>query len=373
MINDLPADFEIEDLKDSLVTSDYFRSKENSRKILLYLFSRVRNSETASWKDIAEALMGPEALNKHFEEGTEVKAHSSARTHVKNLRRELEQAFNLDANLKHKRLAVRLPATGKDYRLEFAPRTLNLVPVFWANYLVPEAPNLALITAPRFFRTRDYFYVRHIYCNSEQPSPSIRDHLRDDGLQPSLAYLSTGEVLAAITISETFQAHGRALQIRLVSSYPDLSICAKQNLILIGSARTHPHIADLQQSFQVVLTEKAIQIRGERGGLTCELTDDMEEGCPGSEGLLDKYAVLTRFPASDNTHSITMIAANHGRAAQGVAELLTTSALLRELAARFGNNTELPKRFQVIVKVLVRREREEAQIVGSSIIDSFSS
>ncbi|HTU44239.1 MAG TPA: hypothetical protein VMF91_04220 [Bryobacteraceae bacterium] len=291
---------------------------------------------------------------------------------MRNLRRELDQAFNVDRNLKCKRLAVTMRRG--EYRLIFSHRIPDMVATFWRKHLERSASNLALITAPLFFRTPDYVYLRDIHCNENTASPSLLNRLGGSDAWPSLHYLSSGEVLAAIRLSETFQGNGATLQIRLVSSFPDLTICADQNLILIGSARTHPHIADFQVGLPVILTNDGVEIARDTGRPPYQFKDDSEANYALSREnvILDKYAVLTRFRKHDRTDSpvVTMIGANHGRAAQGVADIVTVSQDLYELAKQFGA-AELPERFQAVIKVLVRREKGEAIIIGQSVVETM--
>jgi hypothetical protein len=70
-----------------------------------------------------------------------------------------------------------------------------------------------------------------------------------------------------------------------------------------------------------------------------------------------KYAILTRMPSPHYGHVITMIAANHGRAAQGVVEFLVNQVKLQTLFERMQiqPNNPLPSSFQIVFQVSVSK------------------
>lgn len=77
---------------------------------------------------------------------------------------------------------------------------------------------------------------------------------------------------------------------------------------------------------------------------------------------LDVPVVVTRREGA-RAGSVTLIASNNGRAVQRVGEILTSEAAMAELLAHddtAGWSEELPKRFQILLYVTVRGEREFA-------------
>jgi hypothetical protein len=72
--------------------------------------------------------------------------------------------------------------------------------------------------------------------------------------------------------------------------------------------------------------------------------------------------VLTRRPTPDGDHCATLIANNHGRAAQGVMGYLTDPVKMYQLGAYLQATNKLPYHFQVIFEVTISKENGEADI-----------
>ena len=68
---------------------------------------------------------------------------------------------------------------------------------------------------------------------------------------------------------------------------------------------------------------------------------------------MTEYAVVTRRPGLVSGSSVTIIAANHGRAIEGAGHLLTLNDKVQELISKMPvkPSDELPAAFQLLMKV----------------------
>ena len=125
------------------------------------------------------------------------------------------------------------------------------------------------------------------------------------------------------------------------------------NLIVIGSGRTSWLMEQLQAGEGFRLHEHGIQgPRGDKSNYK-DAVDDQP---------LHKYALLTRRLAPKKDRAILLVAANHGRGAEGLMNFITAQDKLADLFRVLSLGTALPEHLQVIFEVTISKEGGEAAI-----------
>jgi hypothetical protein len=280
--------------------------------------------------------------------------------------------------------------------------------MFWAAYSAPTAYNRVVISELLFFRDNNQTYLRNVYCNDPRERSRLDYILSYDSLKhlvPSYHYLSAGDVMALFHIFREFQQRKIHIDLGTVRENERLAQINTCNLILIGSSRTNTLLQLLQLGQPYVLIEDGVRVVGHlQAGESVLYTDEVHRAIAidrqkvkdlayfrsldrrGSDvedwlwaereslrqaeaesHLLHKYAVLTRMPHPNHRPGfvITMIAANHGRAAEGVVEFLTEQSelgdLFRKMTSDTSDTTGLPESFQVIFRVAVSRAQGEVE------------
>jgi hypothetical protein len=123
------------------------------------------------------------------------------------------------------------------------------------------------------------------------------------------------------------------------------------NLVLVGCARTNPFMDMLQEETDFIIAEDEIRNFALRDG---ELSSYRGERYHDSKlPRYREYVLITRRPGPCPNSTVTMIAANHGRAIEGATSHLTAGPeMLRLLSAiNVDQRSPLPKRFQILLRV----------------------
>lgn len=308
---------------------------------------------------------------------------------------------------------------GPGYRLIFSandPPDGDVVKKLWHPHLVDGSATRIVFAEPTFFRNADRFYLRNLDCNEPDDRWMFWSLLEKDETEKlivSYHYLPAGELLAVLNVMAEFQRRGVFLDFGTTKTYPAWSLLSDENVILVGSSRSNPHIAKLQQGHPITVTKDGVQTT-RPDGTSKKYTDGIEalplierdsrkveiarlaylhwEEHGESEEqnwhwaereydrrLLDaipaaqftKYVVVTRR-SSTSGRVITMIAANHGRAAQGVAKYLTEPESVKILLRDFmkvGVAEELAAHFQILFEVQMTKEKGDVEAQGIEAIE----
>ena len=135
------------------------------------------------------------------------------------------------------------------------------------------------------------------------------------------------------------------------SSYFCMAALSRANLILLGSSRTNTFLDALQSGEDFVIETDHIENRRPRGG-----EQAVYRGTRRADGKLEKvteYAAVTRRPGMIPGTAVTSVAANHGRAIEDAAELISSEDGARTLLAALHPNSAgpLPGHFQLLLRI----------------------
>lgn len=266
--------------------------------------------------------------------------------------------------------------TDRKYRLHFfpnpahkseQPEASDQFRKFWDPYFKATESPWIVFTSPLFFRDPQYRYIRDIFVNEESKKKKLESVLgkgRSKTWVPSRHYLSAGEVFALLRLLCAFRDRGLKVKYAVVGHMEDFQQGHDVNLISIGSGRTNWHINLHLTSGPFVLRESWIDIK--LGNKFIKLHDTDETL------YLKRYALLVREPYTHQGLVITMIGANHGRAAEGVADFITREQELKEITSLLTVSDTLPNTFQALFEVDVARAKGESQIKATHLLMLWS-
>jgi hypothetical protein len=226
---------------------------------------------------------------------------------------------------------------GKPYRLQDAQAiSLSLV---WASHMHHREDVLIQTFERLFFRYKST-YIRDLRVNHVEDTKRIADLLKRpmEEFSPSMHYVSSGELRAAITLQNFFVANGKKAQL---NSGPDFSEDSRHNLILLGAARVEARQLDAPQ-YEVF---KVFD-----GGVQPRFRDRTERD--GRHRTV--HVLMSRRHSSQRSSEYTVIESSHGRAIHGVCAQLVDAdtSLCADVVARLGKNSGLlPELFQVVFRV----------------------
>jgi hypothetical protein len=336
--------------------------------VLKELFERVIQAPPAVAKEVDIALVlgkGPVLTEADL---------AAARVKVRELRGQLGKYF--DDQGRHQPFKVEIPKGGPGnpgYRLVFLPNTPPLgdpVNEFWGPYLSSPQNNLFMLPELLFLRDEKRTYIRNIRCNDRADRSSVKYFLRPgqraDSLLPSYHFLAAGEVMAGFNIFREFQSKKAAIAFGTVRGESRSENNVKSaNLITVGSSRTNLTLADYQTGERYVVSEEMLEVsEPRREGEKATYSDTSQSDNKPTSKAFYKYAVLTRKPNLNNSFVVTLIAANHARATQGVVEFLLTNLKNADRVFQIlkGDHAKLPSHFQVIFRVEILKDRGDAEI-----------
>jgi hypothetical protein len=299
------------------------------------------NDEYCSTTGIAKYFLG-----RDMEEWD--KLHGDVRTLASRVRTGLGDYFQ-DARLgRHSehRLTIGI---GPPYKLHVEANTLqSSLSQFWEVHLGSTRKNWLITTEPLFFyNPREHFFVRYLTLNApadrvEQPDSPVA------GLVECHTYVPSGEAGAEKVLTDWFKGQQKELTVAVSRNCIDQPW--QDDLILLGNSRTNRFISSLQEKHNFQLVQQDYQItNSDPKGDEAKIHTDLE----GVTGVGVTHALVTRCRGLFDYANATIIAANHGRAAQRVAEFLTTEASVTKMFESFSLDLQkrLPDFFQILFEV----------------------
>ena len=341
-------------LLDRILASPHFAQTLTLGRILRYVCENTAGTETR----LKEYEIATEVLRR--EHSFDPKLDPVVRVSMKGVRERLQRYFD-DAG---KREPLRLVIPKGQYRAEFiATQSVpeadlqyggHVFEYFWRPYLAQDRTNLIVHTEPLFFRDAWEMYVRDLYVND--PGDGKRQlverlpELRARELVPSFHYLDAGEVHSMFLLMQFFHELGRPAAVRnaRIASWHEMR---QSNLVLVGCTRTNPFMDMLQEGTGFIIVEDEIRnlspLNGEERSYRGERYHDSK--LPRYR----EYVLITRRPGACQNTTITMIAANHGRAIEGATSHLTTVREITKLLSTINidQGSALPRRFQILLRV----------------------
>jgi hypothetical protein len=342
-----------EELLRHLLASRQFAHSDNLKRILRYLVDRnLQDPAQPAPKEyeIAVAALGrPESFDSRMD--------PIVRVSLGSIRDRLFAFFNGEG----RGSAWRMEIPKGHYELRYIRNAWTEkgepaqrpVERFWSSYLEPTAPNIIVYTEPLFFRDDAGHYVRDWKVNSlEDVGNGVREFFPKDRrgqVEPVYHYLSAGEMHCLLSLTRMFHEAGVPVETRNSRNSQWSELC-RSNLILLGSPRTNQFLQKLQAGLPLVTCEEKIEWRGPADS---QRSYQGHRFLDGSLNRMTEYAVVTRRPGVLPGSTITMIAANHGRAIEGAAHTLTLDEALAEDLRRVecADDETLPECFQLLYRV----------------------
>jgi hypothetical protein len=288
------------------------------------------------------------------------------------------------------------------YCLAFEPNSSFYVRRFWGPHIQDTSrrkttypttiPTRISFTELRFFRSNNRrFFLRHQDINDDaiNPAAALQRELPDiasyvtteaiggprlaEDIQESHFFTTSGEMSCVLMLTIMFGRHRVDSPYTPQHKMPSLADLSSddENILLIGNKRTHPLIREIQKhgihskDFRWTIENLGIKDRG-----SPEHFVDLIPVADKEERLV--YAVLSRMPSPRTGRAITVLAANHGRAFEGVGELITSDEFLQTLLKddlNWPDEEPLPERFQILFSVEVDHRDEKVQ-TGATFIDA---
>jgi hypothetical protein len=283
------------------------------------------------------------------------------RTAVYRVRDKLDLFFKYDSHGKTTDMRLQIPK-GKPYRIELVANLQDLDPVerFWDPHFSNDAENMIIYTEPLFFwDEKRRCYLRFLDINDESPSldaEQVRARIPENHpareLVPCFHYQSSGETQAQRILRKWFEQQGKVrVEVEISRECVEKKVW-NHNIVVLGNCRTNHYLDVLQNGLSIVLENDSIKVKGGTGECEREYRD--LPASPRESAGHFIYAVVTRMPSIVAQCCVTLIAANHGRAIEKVAEFLTaTPNSLDELYTRlnFQSRKPLPNRFQLLFRL----------------------
>lgn len=341
-------------LLDRILASPHFANTLTLGRILAYVCEKTAGVDDR----IKEHEIATEVLRRN--QSFDPKLDPVVRVSMSGIRERLQKYFD-DAGRSE---SLRLVIPKGQYRAEFVETQSQPGPElqdsdrvlrhFWGQYLAQDRANLIVYTEPLFFREGWETYVRNLYVNDlgtgHDQLINRLPELRTRELTPSFHYLDAGEVHSMFLFMQFFHDLGTPVAVRnaRIASWHEMR---SSNLVMVGCTRTNPFMDMLQEETDFVIAEDEIRNLAPRGS---ELTSYRGERFHDSRlPRYREYVLVTRRPGAHPDLTMTMIAANHGRAIEGAASYVTSAREISKLLSITGLDqcSALPKRFQILLRV----------------------
>jgi hypothetical protein len=353
---------ELSTLRDVTLNSSYFKgTRPTSARILGLFFGKMLDHEVED-----KYVYHSEVYDLY-----EGKPHDSV---IYGQMRDLSQThlpkfyLGVGSQSLWKAVILRDPEKPKAWYMAFAkndPGIGDCVRGFWGPFF-EERPGTMLLLAPSlFFRDDDGNFIRSFYCNDEKdrsPLNQAFDSHWVERLQPTVAYVSFGQVKVGFSYCNFFQEHKSRLRYLEGGEHGITEELKGHNLITLGNPRTNPSYAAVQMEYKYRLLVNDRDVSNDGRHMPDRKQITAHEIC--------YHVVVTRCPNLGGEHLILAVGSNHGRGAEGVGEFLKGQRGLSEIYKRLGARSAsdpLPRRFQILFKVFVRKEPAETQILRTEI------
>jgi hypothetical protein len=344
-----------------ILASRQFAHADILKRVLRYLVEHSTNPNCPPPKEyeIAVQAMGrPQSFDSRTD--------PIVRVTIATIRERLQAYFATEGN----RELCRLEIPKGQYRVVFieadrvqpAPEEdRSATSQSWRPYFQKDVANIIVYTEPLFFRDNKGRYFRD--WNVNFPPDDLGEISRSfpgvepADLSPTFHYLSAGEMHCLLSLTRMFHEMRAPVETRNLRNarWQELN---DANLILLGSPRTNSFLKSLQGDCPLLAHADCIEHRGTREYRGQRFTD-------GTLQRLVEYAVVTRRAGLQPGRSVTLIAANHGRAIEGAGHVLTLENRLKELIAHIDVKVPaaLPETFQFLMRIETIDTDEEVTAV----------
>jgi hypothetical protein len=257
----------------------------------------------------------------------------------------------------------------------------DLVGAFWQPYI--EGPQPVHILYPELrsiMDLRDGTYFR----NENWDRTQLLKHFRlkdNDDIQLSYSFVSSGLVAGMLTILQYLSYYPDfRFEVRVIRPQEDIAVIPRSaNCILFGTTTSTELLTILEgPAMQTENTGTVVHA----GGRTRHHRDRFTRR--GETMIQTKFGVLTRRrhplppvspgndPVAPGDSVITILAAKHGRAIEGMARFLTSPEWIRGFRRVLGRRGAFPQHFQSLFEVVLNKGRNGTPTVQEAKLLEFA-
>ncbi len=220
----------------------------------------------------------------------------------------------------------------------------------WQPLLSSPRPLTLVIGMPLWMRLRGG-YFRHISVSSPADIPNsktVQEVFRLVGEKPvriEYGFNGLGETVDAFLLGRLFQAAGKPVSISRSTalSWEELR---SQDVVLLGSSKSNPHLRDMPILVNYRLVRGGIQVVHRSKGEPNFYQPTLNE----REETVADYAVVARLPGIGGNGYITILGADSTAGNWAAAEAMTDPRFAQQLVARMADaGGNVPELFELIV------------------------
>jgi hypothetical protein len=220
----------------------------------------------------------------------------------------------------------------------------------WQPLLVSPRPLKLVIGMPLWIRLRGG-YFRHISVSSPADIPNsktVQEVFRRAGEKPTrieYGFNGLGETIEAFLLGRLFQAAGKPVAICRSNtlSWEELR---SQDVVLLGSSKSNPHLRDMPILVNYRLVRGGIQVLNPSKGEPTLYEPTLNE----EEETVADYAMVARLPGIGGNGYIMILGAESTAGNWAAAEAMTDPRFAQQLVARMVDaGSNLPEFYELIV------------------------
>lgn len=292
----------------------------------------------------------------------DVPGQAIVRTNIKRLRNHLASFFNDTSEGRSCSHRLVIDSEHGLYILRLAQKVQSPLEAFWRRHL-EGVDNVITWAEPLvFFDKTTRRYIRFLDINSDSLDPRVidavvpKDH-EARGMIPCFHYQSSGDILAVHLLQSWFAQHDHEITAEVTRDTTESKVF-NYNSLIVGNMRMNKYVARLQEDLDFTVAGSSVTIR--RPDLDRKEREEYSDYEPFADPKKGDrpyaYAVLTRRPNVNQLMTTTMIAANHGRAIQKVAQYITSEKHVAQLYRQWieRDHGEWPAWLQVLFQVEIR-------------------
>lgn len=204
--------------------------------------------------------------------------------------------------------------------------------MFWGPHIQSDEATTIIYTEPYFFHDADQrIWARCLAINDE--TGELPEFLQPGKFKPAYNYVPTGEVRSLLGIAAWLLKQRVVLTYEVFHSSAIYEDIPQSNLILLGAPRCNPIMRLLQKgvtrSFHYFMGDAWIDVRNRQPSEQIPFEDSKMQG--DDNGQLIHVLVTRLCHPADKSLWVTVITADHTRAAQKVCEVLTDNDEFKRL------------------------------------------
>jgi hypothetical protein len=204
---------------------------------------------------------------------------------------------------------------------------------FWGPHIQSDAVTTIVYTEPYFFHDESQrIWTRCLAINDETGKPP--KFLPPGKFKPAYNYVPTGEVRSLLGISSWLGGKTVVVNYEVFHNNATYEDIPQSNLVLLGAPRCNPIMRLLQKgitrSFHYFMGDAWIDARNRKPSEKRPFEDSKMEG--DDNGQLIHVLVTRLCHPADKRLWVTVITADHTRAAQKVCEVLTDNNQFKKLS-----------------------------------------